>query len=101
MASKARIAKNQKRQHLVDQYRARRTELKAVIRDESKTIEEREEAARRLRALPRDSSATRIRNRCALTGRPRAYYRKFGLCRLMIRELGHQGLIPGLKKASW
>lgn len=101
MASKARIAKNNKRQALVDRYREKRAELKTTIRDESKSIEERELAARKLRSLPRDSSATRVRNRCALTGRSRAYYRKFGLCRHMLRELGLQGLIPGLKKASW
>ncbi|GAB4372497.1 MAG: 30S ribosomal protein S14 [Acidobacteriota bacterium] len=101
MAKKSAIAKNEKRRRMVERYRARRAELKAIIRDETKTIEEREEAARRLRMLPRDASPVRVRNRCAVTGRPRAYYRKFGLSRIALRELGLQGLIPGLKKASW
>ena len=101
MAKKSAIAKNEKRRRMVERYRARRAELKAIIRDETRSIEEREEAARRLRMLPRDASPVRVRNRCAVTGRPRGYYRKFGLSRVALRELGLQGLLPGLKKASW
>ncbi len=101
MAKKSAIAKNEKRRRMVERYRARRAELKAIMRDETKSIEEREEAARRLRMLPRDASPVRVRNRCAVTGRPRGYYRKFGISRVSLRELGLQGLIPGLKKASW
>ena len=101
MASKCHIAKNQKRIRIVERYRERRLELKLAMRDETKSIEEREEAARKLHALPRDASPTRVRNRCSQTGRPRAFYRRFGLCRNVLRELGLQGYVPGLKKASW
>lgn len=101
MASKCHIAKNEKRMRMVERYRERRLELKRTMRDETKTIEEREEAARKLHSLPRDASPTRVRNRCSQTGRPRGFYRRFGLCRNVLRELGHQGYIPGLKKASW
>lgn len=101
MASKGKIAKNELRKVLIERYRARRTELRAIIRDPEKSFEERDEAARKLRALPRDSSPTRYRNRCAVTGRPRAFYRKFGISRIALRDLGLSGELPGVKKASW
>jgi small subunit ribosomal protein S14 len=101
MAKKSAVAKNEKRKRVVERYRERRTELKKIIKDETKSIEEREDAARQLRRLPRDASPIRVRNRCAVTGRPRAYYRRFGLCRNVLRELGLQGMIPGVKKSSW
>lgn len=101
MASKGKIAKNEQRKVLVARFRERRAELRAIIRDPEKSFEERDDAARKLRALPRDSSPTRLRNRCAMTGRPRAYYRKFGLSRIALRELALNGELPGVKKASW
>ena len=83
------------------QYAARRAELKAVIDDQSRPMEERFKATLKLAELPRNSSPTRLKNRCELTGRPRAYYRKLKLSRIMLRELGSQGQIPGLVKSSW
>jgi len=82
-------------------YANKRAELKAIIMDQSKPIEERFKAQLQLAALPRNSSKTRIRNRCEVTGRPRAYYRKLKMSRIALRELGSQGLIPGLVKSSW
>jgi small subunit ribosomal protein S14 len=82
-------------------YAARRTALKAVIRNQETTWEEREEAQRKLNALPRNSSPVRVQNRCRLTGRPHAYYRKFGLGRNKLREAVMSGDVPGLVKASW
>ena len=82
-------------------YANKRAELKAIIMDQSRPIEERFKAQLQLAALPRNSSKTRIRNRCEVTGRPRAYYRKLKMSRIALRELGSQGLIPGLVKSSW
>ncbi|MEX0751404.1 MAG: 30S ribosomal protein S14 [Xanthobacteraceae bacterium] len=101
MAKKSSIEKNNRRRRLSKQYAARRQKLKAIARDRSKPIEERFAATLKLAELPRNSSATRVRNRCELTGRPRAYYRKHRLSRIALRELGSQGLIPGLLKSSW
>ena len=101
MAKKSAIAKNKKRARLVEVYRERRAELKSIWMDTNRTPEEREDAFRRLNALPRDSSPTRLRNRCALTGRPRAYYRKFGLSRIALREMARRGELPGVTKSSW
>jgi len=86
---------------MVDRYAAKRAALKAIIMDQSKPMEERFKAQLQLAALPRNSSKTRIRNRCDVTGRPRAYYRKLKMSRIALRELGSQGLIPGLVKSSW
>ena len=80
---------------------AKRAKLKAIARDKSKPMEERFAATLKLAEMPRNSSATRIRNRCELTGRPRAYYRKHKLSRIALRDLGSKGLIPGLLKSSW
>lgn len=101
MAKKSMIERQKKRERLVAQYAAKRAELGAVIDDQSLPMEERFKATLKLAELPRNSSATRLTNRCALTGRPRAYYRKLGLSRIMLRELGSQGQIPGLVKSSW
>jgi small subunit ribosomal protein S14 len=101
MASKAKIAMNKKRMKLAAKYADRRAALRKIMKDEDASFEEKAEAQAKLLALPRNSAAVRIRNRCAVTGRPRAYYRKFGLCRNMLRELGLQGAIPGLTKSSW
>jgi small subunit ribosomal protein S14 len=101
MASQRMIAKNRRQEHLIEQHREQREELKAAWLDTSRSAEEREAAARMLRALPRDSSRTRYRNRCNLTGRPRGYYRKFGLSRIALRDLALRGELPGVIKASW
>lgn len=101
MASKAAISKNEKRRRMVAQYRERREELKSIIKNPKTDPDSREEAIARLAKMPRNSSKTRIRNRCAVTGRPRAYYRKFGLSRIALRELALRGDLPGVVKASW
>ncbi|MCS6763235.1 MAG: 30S ribosomal protein S14 [Candidatus Protistobacter heckmanni] len=101
MAKLSLIEREKKRAKLVAKYAARRAELKALIADQSKTEEERYEARLKLQQLPRNANPTRQRNRCALTGRPRGVFRKFGLARSKIREIGFKGEIPGLTKASW
>jgi small subunit ribosomal protein S14 len=101
MAKRSKVVKNEQRRKLIDRHRERRAELKAKIIDPGLSTREREDASLRLRKLPRDSSATRLRNRCSLTGRPRAYYRKFGLSRIALRELALKGELPGIVKASW
>jgi small subunit ribosomal protein S14 len=101
MAKKSMIERETRRAKLVAKYAARRERLKAVIIDQNSSDEERLEAVAKLAALPRDSSPTRLRNRCAITGRPRGYYRKFGLGRNKLRESTMSGEIPGLRKASW
>ena len=101
MAKRSKIVRHEQRRKLIDRHRERRAELKAKIIDPSLSLREREEASERLRKLPRDSSATRLRNRCSLSGRPRAYYRKFGLSRIALRELALRGELPGVVKASW
>ena len=101
MAKKSKIARNKQRQQMVARYAEKRRELKAVIKNADASDEDRTLAQRRLQGLPRDSSRTRVRNRCALTGRSRAYYRKFGLSRLALRDLALRGELPGVKKSSW
>lgn len=101
MAKKSMINREVKRARLAKKYAGRRAELKAVIKDEERSYDEREDARRRLQKLPRDSSPVRMRNRCRLTGRPHGYYRKFGLGRNELRRLAMQGHVPGLVKASW
>jgi len=101
MAKTSKIAKNKQRREIVERYAVRRAELKETIRKPTTTPEEREAAYKALRAMPRDASATRIRNRCQMTGRPRAYIRQFGLSRVTFREMALNGLIPGVRKASW
>ena len=101
MASKAKIARNKKKQQLVAKYAEQRAALKKIIADPDASDEDKDAAQAKLQSLPRDSSKTRVRNRCAVTGRPRAYYRKFGLSRIALRELGLRGEIPGLTKSSW
>ena len=100
MAKTSKVVHNEQRKEIVARYAERRAALKATIR-KAATDEERQAAYAQLRKLPRDSSATRIRNRCAMTGRPRAFLRQFGLSRITFREMALQGLIPGVKKASW
>jgi len=101
MAKKAMVERELKRQKLVDRYATKRAALKEIVGDESKPMEERFRASLKLAKLPRNSSATRLHNRCQLTGRPHAYYRKLKVSRIMLRELGSQGQIPGLVKSSW
>jgi small subunit ribosomal protein S14 len=101
MAKKSAIEKNNRRRGLVKSLAAKRARLKAVAQDREATPEERFEASVKLAKLPRNSSKTRIRNRCELTGRPRAFYRKLKISRISLRDLGSRGLIPGMVKASW
>lgn len=101
MAKQSKINHNNKRKAMTDRYAERRAELKATIRNPNTPEEDRMDAVAKLDSLPRNSSKVRVRNRCAMTGRPRAYYRKFGLSRVAIRDLGLSGQIAGLKKASW
>jgi small subunit ribosomal protein S14 len=101
MAKKAMVERELKRQKLVAKYATKRAALKEIVRDESKPMEERFKATLKLAILPRDSSATRLHTRCPLPGRPHAYYRKIKVSRIALRELGSNGLIPGLVKSSW
>jgi len=101
VAKLALIEREKKRARIVAKYAAKRAELKAIIEDVSKSEEERFEARLKLQELPRNSSPTRQRNRCALTGRPRGTFRKFGLARNKIREIAFRGEMPGVTKASW
>lgn len=101
MAKTSSVEKNNRRRKLVDQYAAKRAALKAIIMDQSRPIEERFRAQLKLAALPRNSAKVRIRNRCEVTGRPRAFYRKLKMSRVALRELGNNGLVPGLVKSSW
>jgi small subunit ribosomal protein S14 len=101
MAKKSKVVKNEKRKKIVDHYRKIRYELKELVRKPSTPDEEREAARIKLMKLPRNANPNRVTNRCLITGRPRGYYRKFGLCRMKIRELALSGMIPGVTKASW
>ncbi len=101
MAKKSAVEKNNRRRRMVEQYAAKRLALKTICMDRERDPEERFEATIKLAELPRNSAKVRIRNRCLLTGRPRAYYRKFGLSRIALRDLASQGQIPGVVKSSW
>ena len=101
MAKKSMIEREKKRERLVAKFAAKRAELKEIANDETKSMEERFRRALKLAELPRNSSATRLHNRCQLTGRPHAYYRKLKVSRIMLRNLGSNGEIPGLVKSSW
>lgn len=101
MAKTSSVEKNEKRRRLVKQYAPKRKRLKAITQDKKISMEERFTAQVKLAAMPRNSAKTRIRNRCELTGRPRAFYRKLKVSRLALRELANQGLVPGMTKSSW
>ncbi|WP_114285021.1 30S ribosomal protein S14 [Candidatus Halocynthiibacter alkanivorans] len=101
MAKKSMVAREVKRQQLVAKFATKRAALKEIANDKDKPMEERFKAHLKLAKLPRNSSATRLHNRCQLTGRPHAYYRKLKVSRIMLRELGSNGLIPGMVKSSW
>ena len=101
MAKVSTFEKNDKRARLIKQYEKKRLALKTTIKDKATSDEVRFEAVMKLATLPRNSSKTRFRNRCRITGRPRAFYRQFGLSRITFRELASNGMIPGVVKASW
>ena len=101
MAKKSAVNRNEMVRRLVKAKAAKRNALKAVANDENLSLEERFDARLKLAEMPRNSSATRIRNRCEMSGRPRAVYRKNKLSRIALRELGSKGLVPGLVKSSW
>ena len=101
MAKKSSIEKNARRAKLTKQMTPRRVRLKAIARDRDAPPEDRFEAQLKLSEMPRNSSQTRLRNRCSLTGRPRGYYRKFKMSRIAVRELASAGQIPGMTKSSW
>jgi small subunit ribosomal protein S14 len=101
MAKTSSIEKNNRRRRLAKKYSGRRARLKAIAQDKTKPMEDRFAAALKLAELPRNSAPSRIRNRCEVTGRPRAFYRKLKMSRIALRELGSKGLIPGLVKSSW
>ena len=101
MAKKSAVNRNEAVKALVAKYAAKRVALKATANDESLPLEERFDARLKLAELPRNSAAVRIRNRCEVTGRPRAFYRKLKMSRIALRELGNLGQIPGLTKSSW
>lgn len=101
MAKKAMIEREKKRQKLVDQYATKRAALKEIANNEDLPMEERFKARLKLAKLPRNSSATRLHNRCQLTGRPKAYYRKLKVSRIKLRDLASKGQIPGMVKSSW
>jgi small subunit ribosomal protein S14 len=101
MAKKSAVNRNEMVKRLVKAKAAKRNALKAIANDENLSLEERFDARLKLAEMPRNSSPTRIRNRCEVTGRPRAYYRKLHMSRIALRELGSQGQIPGLVKSSW
>ncbi len=101
MAKKSAVNRNEMVRKLVKQFAAKRAALKATANDENLSLEERFEARLKLAKLPRNSAAVRIRNRCEVTGRPRAFYRKLKMSRIALRQLGSHGQIPGLVKSSW
>ena len=101
MAKKSAVNRNEMVKSLVKQFADKRAALKAIANDESRDDNERLMARLKMAELPRNANPTRVRNRCELTGRSRAYYRKFKLSRIMLRELANKGLIPGVTKSSW
>jgi small subunit ribosomal protein S14 len=101
MAKKSAIENNARRRRLVKKFSGKRARLRAIVYDRKLPIEDRFAAVLKLAQLPRNSARSRIRNRCELSGRPRGFYRKLKMSRIALRELGSQGLIPGLVKSSW
>lgn len=101
MAKKSKIVKNEKRREIVARYAERRAELKQIIRVPTSTDTERAAAVAELRRQPRDASPVRVRNRDAVDGRPRGHLRKFGVSRVRVREMAHEGHLPGVRKSSW
>ena len=101
MAKLSSVNKNERRKKLVQKYAAKYASLKAIADDQSADETERLMARLKMAEIPRNANPTRVRNRCATTGRPRGYYRKFGLCRICLREMAHKGELPGVTKSSW
>ena len=101
MAKKSKVVKNIQRERMVERYSDRRQKLKAIVKDPKSTYAEKRLANQKLEKMPRDANTIRLRNRCNLTGRPRGVYRRFGLSRISLREMVNNGLIPGVRKASW
>ncbi|MCB1351684.1 MAG: 30S ribosomal protein S14 [Rhodobacteraceae bacterium] len=101
MAKVSMIERQKKREALVEKYAAKRAELKEIAKDESRPMEERFKARLKLAKLPRNSSPTRLHNRCEVTGRPKAYYRKLRMSRIALRDLASKGQVPGMVKSSW
>ncbi|WP_137131950.1 30S ribosomal protein S14 [Rhizobium sp. FY34] len=101
MAKTSAIEKNKRRRKTVANQSAKRAELKAIVMNQELPIEDRFKATLKLASLPRDGSKTRVRNRCEVTGRPRAFYRKLKMSRIALRELGNMGKVPGIVKSSW
>lgn len=101
MAKKSKIARNTQRREIVERYGQRRAELKRIISAPASTADERDTALAELQRQPRDASATRVRNRDAVDGRPRGYFRKFGISRIRLRQMAHNGELPGVTKSSW
>ncbi|ABM45477.1 30S ribosomal protein S14 [Bartonella bacilliformis str. Heidi Mejia] len=101
MAKVSAVEKNKRREMMAKRYAARRARLKAIVMDQKVSLEERFKASIQLAELPRNSARVRVRNRCEVTGRPRAYYRKLQMSRIALRELGSLGHIPGVVKSSW
>ncbi len=101
MAKTSKVARNEQRVQMADKFRAKREELRARSKDMTLTLEERMEARVALTQLPRNSARNRIRNRCKITGRPRGYVGRIGISRVALRKLAHEGVLPGLSKASW
>ena len=101
MAKKSMIVKNLRRKEISERYRNKRIELKKILKSSDSSMEEKMMARVKLQKIPRDANPNRVRNRCVVTGRPRAYYRKFGLSRITFREMALKGEIPGVTKASW
>jgi small subunit ribosomal protein S14 len=101
MAKTSQIERDKRRRKLVDKYAERRAELRAILRDPERSIDEKFAAQERFAKLPRNSCPTRITRRCELTGRARAVYRKYNISRIKLRELAHKGQLPGVRKSSW
>ncbi len=101
MAKTSKIVKNNKRAEIIERYAERRAELIIIIKDPEAPYGDKREAYQQIAKMPRDASATRYRNRCGVSGRPRGYFRKFGMSRSAVRQLAHNGELPGVRKASW
>lgn len=101
MAKTSAVQKNERRRRLTAKYNDRRLELKQIVNSAKTSEEEKDDARIKLAKIPRNANPNRIRNRCSFTGRPRAVYRRFGVCRIVVRDLAHEGKIPGMRKASW
>lgn len=101
MAKTSQIVKNERRRKMAENQAERRAQLRKVLKDPNAGFEEKQEAMFKLQALPRNGSRTRVLNRCQISGRPKAVYRKFRVSRIVLRELAHKGQVPGMRKSSW